>query len=401
MARTAEPITTTPAVERLVAAAGAHGRIGLDTEFMRERTYRARLCLVQVAAGDGVELVDPLAGGDLAGIAGLIGDERVQVIVHAGKQDLEIFHETFGVVPRNVFDVQLAAGFAGYGASLPYGRLVELLTGTPLVKGESYTDWCRRPLTEKQMSYAADDVRYLPAMCERLERELEALGRTAWVRDEMGHLERPESYGVDLDEAWRKVAGRGALSGRQTTVLREVAAWRERTAARRDVPRGWLVKDPTLVEIARRQPSSIGALKAIRGLNAKEAERSGGAILEAVERGRRADPIALDGRAAPREIATRARMTVGLADAVLRARAERARVAPELVATRAELEGVLVDAFCGNLDPGRHRLLRGWRRELAGDSVLALARGEVAVRVVKDPPYVEEVAAAWSATKNA
>jgi ribonuclease D len=368
---------------------------------MRERTYRARLCLVQVAAGDGIELVDPLGGGDLSGIAELIGDESVQVIVHAGKQDLEIFHEAFGVVPRNVFDVQLAAGFAGYGASLPYGRLVELLTGTLLVKGESYTDWCRRPLTEKQMSYAADDVRYLSAMCERLERELEALGRTGWVRDEMAPLEQAESYGVAPHEAWRKVAGRGALTPRQTAVLREVAAWRERTAARRDVPRGWLVKDPTLIEIARRQPSSTGALKSIRGLNAKEAERSGGEIMAAIERGRRADPIGLDGRAAPRDVAARARVSVGLADAVLRARAERARVAPELVATRAELEAVLVDAFSDSGDPGRHRVLRGWRRELAGECLLALARGEVAVRVVDDPPYVEEVTAAWPATRNA
>jgi ribonuclease D len=384
-------LTTEAAVAQVVAAARAGGRFGLDTEFLRERTYRARLCLVQIATADAVAVIDPLGEIDLSGVSELIADPEIEVVVHAGKQDLDIFYERDGLAPRRVYDVQLAAGFAGLGASLPYGRIVDAVMGVTLVKGESYTDWCRRPLTSEQIQYAADDVRYLLPVADQLENMLESLGRAGWVPEEMAHLEDPAAYGMRPEQAWRRVAGRGALSGKQAAVLRELAGWRERTASERDIPRGWLIKDVSLVELARRQPQSLAALKAIRGLNAKEAERSGRALLEAIQAGRNAP--ALDGRQPPpsRSIQTRARMTAGLADAVVRSRCERAGVATELVVTRAEMEALLSDIFSGRVDESRHRLLRGWRRELAGDYVLALARGEVAVRATDVPPYVEEV----------
>jgi ribonuclease D len=268
---------------------------------------------------------------------------------------------------------------------------VEAVTGTALIKGESYTDWCRRPLTSAQLSYAADDVRFLLPVADRLVGRLERLGRAAWVAEEMAQLEDPDSYGVRPEEAWRKVSGRGALSGRQTAVLREVAGWRERAAAARDLPRNWIIKDPSLIEIARRQPQSVAALKAIRGVNAKEAERSGRALLDAIDLGRRA-PVGNGATPGwPRDVQARARMTTGLADAVVRARCERTGIAMELVATRAEMESLLGDVFAGRLDGSRHRLLRGWRRELAGETVLALARGELALRTTNVPPYIEEV----------
>ena len=366
-------------------------RVGVDTEFLREKTYHPRLCLVQVATTKNIWLVDPLADVDLAPFGKAIAAEGLQVILHAGKQDLEIFHDQLGAVPSDVLDVQLAAGFAGYGSSLPYGRLVELTLHETLVKGEAYTDWCQRPLTEAQLRYAADDVRYLLGIADVLEEKLRSQGRLEWAEEEMSPLSDPATYEPSLDDVWRRVAGRGSLSGRQTAVLREVARWREETASRRDLPRGWIVKDPTLVEIARRSPSSIEALKKIRGINTKEAERSGRDILQALERGRNAPPVQ-SGSAPPRGAQVQARMIAGLADAIVRARCEAANIATDLVATRAELEAVLADVVSGKSDAKKHRLLRGWRRQLAGDAVVALARGRVGVRVIDHSPFIEEVA---------
>jgi ribonuclease D len=368
------------------------GRLALDTEFLRERTYRSRLCLVQIATPESLSLIDPLANVDLAPLAELVADPSVEVVVHAGRQDFELFYERFGALPANVFDVQIAAGFVGHGASLPYARVVEIVLGRKLIKGESYSDWCRRPLTESQLRYAADDVAWLLEVADRLKRELLERERLEWAREEMKGLEDKGTYEVDPGESWRRVGGRGSLSSSKLAVLREVARWREETAMRRDLPRGWVVKDPTLIEIARRGPRDLAGLRAIRGLNPAEAGRSGAELLAAVAKGARSRPPEEPG-SLPRWAQVRARMLSGLADAIVRARSERAQVATELVATRGELESLLADVVTGSLDEdgSKHRLLQGWRRELAGGAVLNLARGRIAVRASDRPPYIEEV----------
>ena len=198
--------------------------VALDTEFLRERTYRARLCLVQLATKDDIWLIDAAVQDDLTSVSGLLSDPSVQIVVHAGKQDLQIFHDAYGVLPRNVFDVQIAAGFAGLGASLPYGRLVSEVLGVRLEKGESYTDWCTRPLTSAQLSYAADDVRYLIQAADLLKAQLSEMERMGWVEEEMAALQTDSSYTSDPGDAWRRVGGRGSLSGRQAAVLKEVCA---------------------------------------------------------------------------------------------------------------------------------------------------------------------------------
>jgi ribonuclease D len=378
-------------LDEVVSGSRSARTIGMDTEFLREKTYRAKLCLVQIATDDKIYLIDPVQGLDLGGIAELIGDPGIEIVVHAGKQDFELFYEEYGVVPANVFDVQLGAAFAGHGSSLPYGRLVSELGGVQLVKGESYTDWCRRPLTSSQTRYAADDVRYLGAIATRLKKELESLGRIEWAREEMRRqFEDGESYRFDPGSAWRRVSGRGSLSPRQLTILREVARWREKTASERNVPRGWLVKDPSLIEIARRAPSTSGELKGIRGFNAREADRSAHDIIAAVEAGRQAQ--AIDSiRTPPKSAQARARMLSGLADAVVRARCEKAKIATELVTNRTELEALLAEVVNGSLDPSRHRILNGWRRDLAGDAVLDLAQGRIALKAIDRVPYIQEV----------
>jgi len=387
-----EVLITKPAgVEEVVSGSRSARSIGMDTEFLREKTYRAKLCLVQIASEGNIHLIDPLEVLDLGAVADLIADPQIEVIVHAGKQDFELFYEEYGVVPANVFDIQLGAAFAGYGSSLPYGRLVSELAGVQLVKGESYTDWCRRPLTSSQTRYAADDVRYLGAIATRLKQELESLGRVEWAREEMRRqFEDDKLYSFDPGSAWRRVSGRGSLSARQLAILREVTRWREKTASDRNVPRGWLVKDPSLIEIARRGPSSVGELKAIRGFNAREADRSGRDIISAVEAGRKAQAIETI-PAPPKSAQVRARMLSGLADAVVRARCEGAKIATELVTNRTELEALLAEVVDGSLEESRHRILNGWRRDLAGEAVLDLARGRIALKAIDRVPYIQEV----------
>lgn len=385
------PVTTITAGRELDGAledVRAGGRMGLDTEFLREKTYFARLCLVQVSTPRNIYLLDPAKGLDVGRLADVLANASIEVVVHAGWQDLQLFYQRTGCVPANVFDVQLAAGFAGQSASLAYGRLVHELMGVELEKGEAYTDWCRRPLTDKQLRYAADDVRYLLPMADKLQARLAELGRTQWLAEEMRWLETAEAFAAD-EEVWRKVAGQGTLSPRQAAVLREVAHWREDAAAARDLPRGWLIKDATLVEIARRMPGSVAELKLIRGLDAREAERCASGILQAIERGKQAPPVRRP--AVPsRSVQARVRMASGLADSVLRARAEEAGIAPELVATRSDIDGLLLAVFSGSLEAGDQRLLQGWRRELAGEAIVELASGKSALRVVDRPPYVEE-----------
>ncbi|MGH2786358.1 MAG: ribonuclease D [Actinomycetota bacterium] len=386
-----ELLVETPArLEHVIAVAHSAGRIGLDTEFLRERTYRARLCLVQIAAGDEVYVVDALAKLDLKPVADLVAAADVETVVHAGRQDFDLLFEYFGVAPRRVFDVQVAAGFAGYGASLSLGRLVEEVVGEKLEKGEAYTDWCRRPLTPAQLHYAANDVVWLLSAADILAKKLHAQGRTAWAHEEMRGFEDPGIYGTDPNEAWRKVSGRGTLSAKKTAVLKAVARWREETAARRDIPRNWVVKEPTLVEIARRAPKSLPALKAIRGMNAREAERSAPELLSAIKDGLGQPPIPMP-RQPPKDVLVRARMISGLADVMVRARCERAGIATEVVTTRGEIEVLVADLLSNGAHASAHRLLEGWRRQLVGDAIVSLAQGRVAVRVVEGPPYVEEV----------
>lgn len=387
----AEIITSSKRLEDFLAVARAERRLALDTEFLREKTYRARLCLVQLATRGEVVLVDVLADLDLGALSAIVGDEATEIVVHAGRQDFEILYEAHGLVPANVFDVQVAAAFVGLGSSLPYGRLVELVTGTSLTKGESYTDWCRRPLTSAQLQYAADDVRYLHEVADELARRLDDLGRAEWAADEMHMFEEEDTYRNDPEEAWRKVSGRGALNSRHLGMLKELAAWRERQAAQRNVPRGWVLKDAVLVDICRRRPRSARELKEIRGMSAGEADRSAAAIMAALERGASLQ-LPAGPRAPGRELQQRARILAGLADALVRSRCEREGLAPEVVVTRNEMESLLVALLTGrDSEIDGHRVMTGWRREFAGNAVAALARGRTALKAVPEAPYIAEV----------
>jgi ribonuclease D len=366
--------------------ARAAGRVGLDAEFMGEGRYRALLCLVQVAVDDGeggvqVEVLDPLEGFEPGELRDVLADPAIEKVLHAGRQDVAILRRTWGTEVRNVFDTQVAAGFAGYGAQTGYGPLLAEVLGLRLAKSASFTRWDRRPLSDEQLTYAREDVADLLALASALQDELRATGRLEWAREECRALEDATDE-RDPEEAWRRLPRVSRLRPRERSVARELAAWRERTAAEEDRPVGSVVSDAALVELARRQPTDRKGLDQIRGLHGRIAGRRGPDLLGAVERGREAEPPALDGARPPLNESSDAPL-IALAEALIRARALEAGLAYELVATRADLNQVIAAARRGDAEPDV-RTLRGWRRDLVGAELLELLDGRHALAVRRE-----------------
>jgi len=363
--------------------ARATGRLGLDAEFMGEGRYRALLCLVQVAVDDEdggtrVEILDPLEGFEPGELRAVLADPSIEKVVHAGRQDVAILRRTWATEVRNLFDTQIAAGFAGHGAQTGYGGLLADVLGRRLAKSASFTRWDRRPLSEEQLTYAREDVADLLALATALQDELRASGRLEWAHEECRALE-DSSDDRDPDEAWRRLPRVARLRPRERSVARELAAWRERTAAAEDRPVGSVLSDAALVELARRQPGDRRGLDQIRGLHGRIANRRGADLLAAVARGRDAEPPALDGVRPPLNESGDAPL-IALAEALIRARALEAGLAYELVATRADLNQVIAAARRGDAEPDV-RTLRGWRRDLVGDELLELLDGRHALAV--------------------
>ena len=363
--------------------ARASGRIGLDAEFVGEGRYRALLCLVQVAVDDGaggtwVEVLDPLEGFEPGELRDVLADPAIEKVVHAGRQDVAILRRTWNTDVRNLFDTQVAAGFAGHGAQTGYGPLLADVLGRRLAKSASFTRWDRRPLSEEQLTYAREDVDDLLALATALQDELRTSGRLDWAREECRVLE-DSSDDRDPEEVWRRLPRVSRLRPRERSVARELAAWRERTAATEDRPVNSVLSDAALVELARRQPSDRSGLDQIRGLHGRIASRRGPELLAAVSRGREGEPPELDGARPPLNESSDAPL-IALAEALIRARALEAGLAYELVATRADLNQVIAAARRGDAEPDV-RTLRGWRRDLVGDELLELLDGRHALAV--------------------
>src|ERR671910_2809968 len=284
-------ITSTEALARAAARLAQHRFVTVDTEFMRETTYYPKLCLVQMAGPDEGLLVDPLAPDiDLAPFFGLMRDPAVTKVFHSARQDLEIVWNMGGLIPRPLFDSQVAAMVCGYGDSVSYEQLVNDLAKARVDKSSRFTDWSRRPLSEAQLTYALSDVTHLIPVYEALEKQLQENGRHGWLDEEMAVLTSPETYRAEPESAWRRLAGR-MRKPREIAVLMEVAAWREREAQSRDVPRGRVLKDEAAIDLAVSAPRSVEALGRLRSIpNGFERSRTGGEILEAVERALARDP---------------------------------------------------------------------------------------------------------------
>ncbi len=353
---------------------GASSYITVDTEFMRDKTYYPQLCLVQVAGADEAAAIDGLAPGlDLGPLLALFARADLLKVFHAGRQDLEIFCIMTGRVPAPMFDTQVAAMVCGFGDSVGYDTLVQKLTGAQIDKSSRFTDWAVRPLTERQLKYSISDVTHLRKVYEKLAHSLTRSGRAGWLEEEMAVLANPSTYRVEPDEAWQRLKVRSP-SPRFLAVLKELAAWREREAQKRDIPRNRMLRDEALLEIAAHHPTNVDELARTRGLSRGMAEgRMGEAILLAVKRGLEI-PDDQCPRPEPRvELPRDIGPVVELLKVVLKLQCDAHNVASKLVATSADLELIAAD------DNAAVPALKGWRREVFGEAALKLKRGELAL----------------------
>ncbi len=346
--------------------------VTVDTEFVREKTYYPILCLVQVAGPDDSVVIDAMASDiDLSPLDKLFKNTNVVKVLHASRQDNEIFFNLFGSVPKPIFDTQIAAMVCGFGDQVAYGTLIAKLVGVQLEKTSRFADWSRRPLTQKQLAYALSDVTHLRVAYEKLAAELETSGRAHWLDSEMDVLTDPNTYRMDPREAWRRIKSR-TTNPKFLSVLREVAAWREAEAQRRDIPRNRLLRDDSLLDIAAHTPKTSQALSRMRGMPRGFAEgRMADGLLDAIETG-----VATKPEDQP-QVPKRERLPNGLGPltdllkTLLKLRCEEEKVAPKLIASADDLERI---AASDNADVPA---LSGWRREVFGEQALALKQGKL------------------------
>ncbi len=378
-------------LQALADGARATGRLALDTEFMGEGRYRTLLCLVQLAipasspegesedAGERILVLDPLPE-DLDGspLAEVLADPDIQVVVHAGRQDVALVRRRFQTEVRNVFDTQVAAGFAGLGAQSSYDSLLSEVLGLRVAKSASFTRWDARPLSPEQLAYAREDVVHLHELAAELERRLTELGRLQWAFEECEPLAR-SSDERDADTIFSRLPRIASLNPSARAVAHELVRWRERTAERQNRPVQGVLGDATLVEIAKRRPSSRGELEKIRGVGASGGRRAED-LLEAIRSGRERPPDPPPQSARPPAPKPDDAPLVALGEALLRTRAREAGLAYELLAARADLQAIVAAVRAGEGEADV-RTLRGWRRELAGAELLELLDGGVSLSV--------------------
>ncbi|MBS12270.1 MAG: ribonuclease D [Gemmatimonadetes bacterium] len=363
-------------LESVCGEAREAGLIGLDTEFVWERTYYPQLGVVQISIGeDRCYLVDTLALDDYRALAGVLESSDVVKILHDSPQDLTILKRLTGASPRNIFDTRIAAGFVGLRASLSLQDLTRFLLNLSLEKTETRTDWLKRPLSDKQVDYAINDVRYLPAMREKLLDRAAKNGRLAWMQQELGELDDATAYDPrDPEEQYTRVKGVGRLSDRDLGTLQSVTAWRERQAEKRDLPRRHVVSDEVLVAVAKIRPKTIGKLRQIRAVQPTVVDRYGHDLLKAVADGadRKLKPLPKPSQSTPHDDV---RVEFGLA--FVRGRAIDEGVDPALIGSRSDVR----DAVLNGSAEQPARLMSGWRREFVGDDLQRVLRGECALRI--------------------
>jgi ribonuclease D len=368
------PITTTAELAVFCDKLKGQPFVAVDTEFMRETTYWPKLCLIQAAAGSAEACIDPLAEGmDLEPFLEILRDKSILKVFHAARQDVEIFNN-LQAMPVPLFDTQVAGMAAGFGEQIAYDALVRQMLRIELDKSSRFTDWARRPLSDNQLTYALADVTHLAALYPMLRERLEKEGRLGWVTDEMANLTDPAVYDVEPENAWKRLRPR-KHTAKYMAVYKAVAAWRERTAQTRDQPRGRILKDEAIDEVATQAPTDADQLDRLRSVpKGFSGSRFGpdllAAIREALKDPEAYAPVVERSRTAPSPAAG---AVVELLKVLLKARAEEAGVASKLIATVSDLEQIAND------DEADNAALKGWRREAFGEDALKLKRGELAL----------------------
>ncbi len=356
-------------LQQLCATLAQGDWVALDTEFLREKTYRAQLCLVQLGNADVIACVDPLAIDDLSALYALLSNPKVTKVLHAASQDLEIFYQAMGSVPAPVFDTQIAASLLGYGDQIGYGKLVELVCDTQLDKSQSRTDWTRRPLREQQISYAADDVRYLRDVYHQLKAELERLQRSHWLQDDFEALVQASKYEPDPDNAWRRVRQHQRLRGVQLMALKLLASWREHKAVSKDRPRKWIASDDLLLDLSRTLPATCTDMESLRSADAGFIKHQGQHIIQLIAQA----------KATPSEQWPQLKRTAPLGPAqdamvdylwaAAKLKASQNQITLSNLTNRKELEKLI-----GGDD--QVAVLKSWRYTLLGADLLAILNGE-------------------------
>ena len=369
-----EFIATSEALAAFCTRLEADAFVTVDTEFMREKTYYPELCLVQLAGANDVAVVDALAPGmDLAPLGALLAKPDVVKVFHACRQDVEIFLLLFDAVPTPLFDTQVAAMVAGFGDQVGYDSLVASLTGGHIDKAHRFSDWSARPLSKSQINYAAADVTHLREVYEKLNAKLEKEARLEWLAEEMAVLTRPETYRVDPERAYERLKIR-SNNRRQLGLAKAIAAWREREAQRINIPRGRLLKDEQIPEIASLAPDDAEGLAKARGISAGFANgKSGASLLAAIAEAKALPEADLPKPERQREAPKASPALVSLLKVLLAAAAEKNNVAARLVASGDEIEALALDETAPN------PVLEGWRREMFGETALRLIRGQIAL----------------------
>jgi ribonuclease D len=350
------------------------GELALDTEFLREKTYYVQLCLLQIASDELIACVDPLALDDLTPLLDIIYDPASVKVMHAGRQDLEIFYHLRGDLPKPIFDTQVAATLMGFGDQVGYAALVKAMQEVELDKSHTRTDWSQRPLDVEQLRYAADDVRYLLPIYRRQREILEDKQRLGWLQPDFNELTRCETYNPPVAELWKRVKGNQQVKGVGLAILQGLAQWREEQAQRVDRPRRWILKDEVMIDLSRRSPRDEEGLGKIRGLEAKTIQRHGMDLLAIISRCRQLPKEEWPSRPRVIRLTVQQDALVDVMMAVVRLRAAEHDVSPALLANRKSLEALVA----GNADSP---LLHGWRSELVGHDLQALLQGEATFKV--------------------
>jgi ribonuclease D len=367
-------IDTPDALRQFTEQVSGADWIALDTEFLREKTYYPKLCLIQIATPEVVACIDPLALDDLSPLLDVIFDSRITKVMHAARQDMEIFYHLRDAVPAPVFDTQIAALLLGYPDQIGYGNLVNEILGVSLEKKHTRADWSLRPLSQDQIQYAADDVVYLVDVYQHLLEKLNNLGRLEWLAGDFERLTSPDLYYNAPDKAWLKVKGGNRLKGASLSILQALSEWREKVVQKKDIPRGWLLRDDVLVELARHQPDSMPSLEKIRGLGERLLKRHGEHLLGLVDEAKKKQPEPFPRKDFPKRLTPSQDALVDVMMAVVRISAENNSLNPAVLATRKHLERLVT----GDTNSG---LMQGWRKKLVGDQLQALLDGEIGLSV--------------------
>lgn len=359
--------------------------IALDTEFLREKTYYPKFCLLQIAAPDWVACVDPLSIDDLTPLFDVIYNPNIVKVLHSCRQDLEIFYQITGRIPQPIFDTQIAAPLLGLQENPGYAMLVSSFLNINLSKAHTRTDWTQRPLSQDQIQYAADDVIYLckiyTLMCEQLEK----LDRLQWLESDFALLNNPELYQLSPENAWLKIRGKNKLTGRQLSILQSLSEWREQTAQTENKPRNWLFPDDMLLELAKLQPVTLAELGKIRNINERSVSRYGKILCELIDAARQQPPKPLKEKDRQGKKTQQHEAIMDVLSAVVRIRAEENSLNPVILATRKELEQLV---FGEDDCP----LLHGWRYKMAGRELQGLLEGRYSLSLSSDTVVINPVA---------